>query len=208
MLVAGAESKDPPQVAPILILPTVQFLGVHAGVHQTDQRLARKLGFEPLTYPTNLPALCSSPRRFAKHIDGPTPALPVQAGEHSEATRQRLQASRDAGAQLGLTRKRIQRMNPMSICGGDRLLQTRCCRSILPDESRQLSNAVAESFQHHTSASGNTKWSVVPCLNSHRPTVRQIGSLRGRGLDEHQALRAFLSDFLRASPLGIDSDSP
>lgn len=55
-----------------------------------------------------------------------TPALPVQAGEHSEATRQHLQTSRDAGAQLGLTRKRIQRMNPMSIWGDDWLLQTGC----------------------------------------------------------------------------------
>ncbi len=134
MLVAGAESKDPSQAAPILVLSTVQFLGVHTGVHQTDQRLASKFGFEPLTYPTNLPALCSSPRRFAKHFDRPRRHCQFKP---VSIVKLLVSVFSPLGARVpqpGLTRKRSQRMKPMSTCAPS-------SRSPTPPASRLVRSA-------------------------------------------------------------------
>lgn len=75
----GAESKNPPQVAPILSLPIVHFPGVHTGVHQTDHRLAIKSGFEPLTFHQFVGTIASSALLLA--VLGPATPQPSDLAE-------------------------------------------------------------------------------------------------------------------------------
>lgn len=152
----GAESKDPPQAAPILILATVQFLRVHAGVHQTDQRLASKFGLEPLTYPTNLPALC----RFAKHFDGPRRHCQFKPVSIVKLLVSVFRPPGTRVPQLGLTRKHIQRMNLMSICGDDWLLYPKRpsrTEHTLPAEYQSADGVTAQTMQWSTTMSNRVE---------------------------------------------------
>jgi len=164
----GAESKNSPQVAPILTLATVRLLGVHAGVHQTDHRSEGKFGFEPLTYPTTASTLCSSPCSFAQRFDWPCRHCPGPVVEHLPLSVSVFKPLGARGATAQSPARSTSTHGSYAHLGHEGLLQTDCCRSKLAVENRRLTKAHLGTFLRGRPVYRSTGLPSEPDLRRHR----------------------------------------